>query len=128
MNCPRLYLDVPHLRLYEDMEEVLGAFPLTDDGGHVLQQTGRPAGERRDHCEIVLRLQQLVQITPSSTAIADQPELSANTEDRTGPQTHYRVAGRHFITERVLCSNVVYCIVVLYNVYITLYCRQLYEK
>ena len=56
MNGPRLYLNVPDLRLDEDVEEVLGTFLLTDDGGQVLQQTGRPGGERRGHTEIEIYL------------------------------------------------------------------------
>ena len=97
MNGAGLYLNVPHLRLDEDMEEVLRTFPLTDDGGQVLQQTGGPGGESRGHSQIVLSLQQPGEVTGSPTAVADQPKLSPDAEDRCGPETDYRMSGRHFI-------------------------------
>ena len=46
VDCPWLDDNVPHLRLDESVEEVVRAPPLTDDGVHVLQQTGGPGGQR----------------------------------------------------------------------------------
>lgn len=89
MNGSRLYFNVPDLRLDEDMEEVLGTFPLADDGGQVLQQAGGPGGEGGDHTEILLCLQQSGQITGAAAAIADQPKLSPDALYGCGPQTHY---------------------------------------
>ena len=46
MDSARLDLELPDLRLDEDMEVVAGASLTAEDGVHILQQAGWPGLER----------------------------------------------------------------------------------